>query len=319
VRRLRICRHVRDAHRLRRCIVPVDGFFEWKAIKGQKAKQPYAIAMKDGTPFGIGGIWENWKDPTIRAFAVITTDANALVAEIHDRMPLILAPDGYGRWLAMSLIPADLMRPFPAEPMRMWPYPRGSTSRRTMMPRSSNRWNRRRMRRDEERDGAPRSRARLADLSRGNMVPAGTSKASLRPFARRPMAAVRATSAKPPSREVQSPQELRTIPAHRGRKIGPRTAKVRIETSARPLFGTHQVLVAGSWGEVQCRDTRSPTHRWPADVSRPATAGWPDGALQRTNPRAANERGRIRCGSQAKRLSCRQGKDRARDRPVSRH
>jgi hypothetical protein len=58
------------------------------------------------------------------------------------------------------------------------------------MPRSSNRWNRRRMWRDEERDGAPRSRARLADLSRGNMVPAGTSKASLRPFARRPMAAV---------------------------------------------------------------------------------------------------------------------------------
>ena len=53
----------RDAYRRRRCIVPVDGFFEWKAIKGQKAKQPYAIAMKDGAPFGIAGIWENWKDP----------------------------------------------------------------------------------------------------------------------------------------------------------------------------------------------------------------------------------------------------------------
>ena len=46
----------RDAYRLRRCIVPVDGFFEWKAIKGQKAKQPHAIAMKDGAPFGIGGL-----------------------------------------------------------------------------------------------------------------------------------------------------------------------------------------------------------------------------------------------------------------------
>jgi putative SOS response-associated peptidase YedK len=54
----------RDAYRRRRCIVPVDGFFEWKAIKGQKAKQPYAIAMKNGAPFGIAGIWENWKDPT---------------------------------------------------------------------------------------------------------------------------------------------------------------------------------------------------------------------------------------------------------------
>src|SRR5207247_4770608 len=53
----------RDAYRKRRCIVPVDGFFEWKAIKGQKSKQPFAIAMKDGSPFGIAGIWENWKEP----------------------------------------------------------------------------------------------------------------------------------------------------------------------------------------------------------------------------------------------------------------
>ena len=53
----------RDAYRKRRCILPVDGFFEWQAIKG-KPKQPYAIAMKDGSPFGIGGLWENWKDPT---------------------------------------------------------------------------------------------------------------------------------------------------------------------------------------------------------------------------------------------------------------
>jgi putative SOS response-associated peptidase YedK len=86
----------RDAYRLRRCILPVDGFYEWKAIKGQRAKQPYAIAMKDGSPFGIAGLWENWKDPAsgewIRTFAVITTDANELVAEIHDRMPTILAP-----------------------------------------------------------------------------------------------------------------------------------------------------------------------------------------------------------------------------------
>ena len=51
-----------DAYRRRRCILPIDGFFEWKAIKG-KAKQPYAIAMRDGYPFGLGGVWENWKDP----------------------------------------------------------------------------------------------------------------------------------------------------------------------------------------------------------------------------------------------------------------
>ncbi len=115
----------RDAYRLRRCIVPVDGFFEWKALKGQKAKVPYAIAMKNGKPFGVGGIWENWKDPAggewIRTFAVIMTEANALLADIHDRMPLILAPEDYVRWLGDQPDPADLMRPFPADRLRMWP------------------------------------------------------------------------------------------------------------------------------------------------------------------------------------------------------
>ena len=115
----------RDAYRKRRCIVPVDGFFEWRAIKGQRAKQPHAIAMKDGAPFGIAGIWENWKEPAsgewIRTFAIITTDANELVVDIHDRMPVILAPNDYARWLSEEPDPRDLMRPFPAQLMRMWP------------------------------------------------------------------------------------------------------------------------------------------------------------------------------------------------------
>ncbi len=114
----------REAYRKRRCLVPVDGFFEWKAIKG-RAKQPYAIAMKDGAPFAIAGIWENWKEPAsgewIRTFSIITTDANALVADIHERMPLILAREHYARWLGEEADPCDLMRPFPAELMRMWP------------------------------------------------------------------------------------------------------------------------------------------------------------------------------------------------------
>jgi putative SOS response-associated peptidase YedK len=67
-------------------------------------REPHAIAMKDGSLFGIGGLWENWKDPTsgewMRTFAIITTDANELVDEIHDRMPLILAPTDYTRWLS---------------------------------------------------------------------------------------------------------------------------------------------------------------------------------------------------------------------------
>ena len=114
----------RDAYRSRRCILPVDGFYEWMAVKGAKAKQPFAIAMKDGKPFGIGGIWENWRDPAsgewVRTFAVITTAANELVGQIHDRMPLILAREDYGRWLSDEPDAHELMKSFPAEAMRMW-------------------------------------------------------------------------------------------------------------------------------------------------------------------------------------------------------
>jgi putative SOS response-associated peptidase YedK len=74
------------------------------------SKLPRAMPMKDPT----SGEW-------IRTFAIITTDANELVAEIHDRMPLILAPPDDIRWLSDEPDPRDLMRPFPAEPRRMWP------------------------------------------------------------------------------------------------------------------------------------------------------------------------------------------------------
>jgi putative SOS response-associated peptidase YedK len=80
----------------RRCIVPVDGFFEWHAIRGARAKQPYAIAMKDSSPFGLAGLWENWRNPSTgeweRTFAIITVPSNKLVGQIHDRMPAILKP-----------------------------------------------------------------------------------------------------------------------------------------------------------------------------------------------------------------------------------
>ena len=92
------------------------------AIKGERAKQPYAIAMKDGAPFGIAGIWENWKDPWdgawVRTFAILTTEANDLVAEIHNRMPVILSPTDYE--LGEDPDPRDLLRPFPALAMRIW-------------------------------------------------------------------------------------------------------------------------------------------------------------------------------------------------------
>lgn len=94
----------REAYKRRRCLLPIDNFFEWKGVKGAKNKQPYAIAMKSGQPFAVAAIWENWKRPGsedwVRTFCVITCPANDLVAEIHDRMPVILAPSAYDRWLS---------------------------------------------------------------------------------------------------------------------------------------------------------------------------------------------------------------------------
>jgi putative SOS response-associated peptidase YedK len=115
----------RGAYRSRRCLVPVDGYFEWKATKG--IKQPYALAMTDGKPFCLAGIWESRPDPALRpgtepkTFAIVTCTPNDLVATIHDRMPLILHEKDYARWLSEEPDPADLMVPFPSGLMKIWP------------------------------------------------------------------------------------------------------------------------------------------------------------------------------------------------------
>lgn len=116
----------RDAYKRRRCLVPIDSFFEWKPIEGQTAKQPYAIGMKSDQPFGLAGIWENWQRPGtdewLRTFAVITCAANELMADIHDRMPVIVPPESYDRWLASDEPdPRDVMVPYPAAAMKKWP------------------------------------------------------------------------------------------------------------------------------------------------------------------------------------------------------
>jgi putative SOS response-associated peptidase YedK len=96
VRSKRIFRH---AYRKRRCIVPVDGFFEWQATRG--GKRPYAIGMKNGASFGLAGLWENWKDPAtdewVRTFTIITVPSNEVITQNHDRMPAILQPADYER------------------------------------------------------------------------------------------------------------------------------------------------------------------------------------------------------------------------------
>jgi putative SOS response-associated peptidase YedK len=106
----------------RRCLLPVDGFYEWRTLG--KQKQPYMIAMKDGQPFTLAALWENWKDPDsgewVRTFTTVTTDANELVGRLHDRMPVIVAPENRERWLK-GPNPGDLLKPFSPEPMTMWP------------------------------------------------------------------------------------------------------------------------------------------------------------------------------------------------------
>lgn len=116
----------RDAYARRRCLLPVDNFFEWMATKGGKANQPYAVAMKSSEPFALAAIWEGWKRPGtdewVRTFAVITTTTNEMMAQIHDRMPVIIPPESYDRWLSnIEPDPRDLLVPYPSEPMTMWP------------------------------------------------------------------------------------------------------------------------------------------------------------------------------------------------------
>jgi putative SOS response-associated peptidase YedK len=84
----------RDAIRWRRCLIPADGFYEWKRF-GSKEKQPYNFGMADDSPFAFAGLWERWRaedNKAIETCTILTTKPNSLVADIHDRMPLILRP-----------------------------------------------------------------------------------------------------------------------------------------------------------------------------------------------------------------------------------
>jgi len=117
----------RTAFAKRRCLVVADGFFEW--LTRGKQKHPYAFARLDQQTFGIGGVWENWQDPAtgewVRSCAMITTSANDLVSKIHDRMPVIVEPPDYARWLGEEPEHAAeikaLLRPLPSNQMVMWP------------------------------------------------------------------------------------------------------------------------------------------------------------------------------------------------------
>ncbi len=100
----------------RRCLVPADGFYEWKRLDA-KTKQPFAFRMRDDAPLAFAGLWDAWKEPDgqwLQSFSIVTTEANELMSAVHTRMPVILHPRDYSRWLERDLErpPVDLLRPF---------------------------------------------------------------------------------------------------------------------------------------------------------------------------------------------------------------
>ena len=115
----------RDAFNKRRCLIPADAFYEWR--KTASGKQAYAVALAARAPMAFAGLWERWKDPAaggeiVRSCAIVTTAANALLAPIHERMPVIVPPEGWKLWLGEADgDPAALVKPFPAELMEAWP------------------------------------------------------------------------------------------------------------------------------------------------------------------------------------------------------
>jgi putative SOS response-associated peptidase YedK len=116
----------REALKRRRCLIPADAFYEWKTLD-KKTKQPYAIALSNETLIGMAGLWDRWKDKatgvTLDTYTIITTDPNDLMEPFHDRMPAILDPRDYQRWLEpaeASHLPTDLLRPYPSDKMKTW-------------------------------------------------------------------------------------------------------------------------------------------------------------------------------------------------------
>jgi putative SOS response-associated peptidase YedK len=126
-------RAFRDAFARRRCLVPADGFYEWQ--RAGKRKQPYFIHQAERRPFALAGLWERWKSPEgiwVISFTIVTCPANELLAPLHDRMPVVIAPEDWDRWLARDPLEpealADLVAP--AEPAGWSIQPVGETVNR---------------------------------------------------------------------------------------------------------------------------------------------------------------------------------------------
>jgi len=111
----------------RRCLVIADGYYEWRASD----KQPFAVGLSNRGPMTFAGLWDQWRSSdgeTLKSFAIVTTAANDLLAPLHDRMPVLLAPDRWAGWLGEN--PATdaelkaMLKPYPGSAMAFWPVDR---------------------------------------------------------------------------------------------------------------------------------------------------------------------------------------------------
>lgn len=116
----------REALVRRRCLIPADGYYEWQ--RQGRRKQPFYIHMRDGKPFAFAGLWERWEGPDrapVESCALLTTEPNESLKEIHNRMPVILAPEDYDLWLDPEVRQAErltlLLRPYPPEEITAYP------------------------------------------------------------------------------------------------------------------------------------------------------------------------------------------------------
>jgi putative SOS response-associated peptidase YedK len=107
----------------RRCLVLADGYYEWRDAD----KLPLAVALANRGPMTLAGLWDEWRSPedeSIKSFAIITTNANALLAPLHDRMPVVVPPDGWDDWLGENPMTEravkTLLRPYPEKAMAFW-------------------------------------------------------------------------------------------------------------------------------------------------------------------------------------------------------
>jgi len=118
----------RSLIRKKRCLVPVDGFYEWR--RSSTGRIPYYIRRKDASLFGFAGLYDEWRDPAgsvLRTYTIITTGPNPLISPIHDRMPAIVREDDEAKWLGADPLPEPVIReilaPYPADALEAYPVP----------------------------------------------------------------------------------------------------------------------------------------------------------------------------------------------------